>query len=129
MRDYILNHEGSTGQKLGFDQIVRLANQHFNELVAEGAVSIQPEPEIITISQVKTNPRDVAWSEVIKQYTPRQAPVTNQTSASQEVTNNKNNTYNNNYKNNNNSNYYKNHNAYYNKNYKGNNNAFHQNPN
>jgi len=65
IHDYILNHEGATGQKMQFDQIVRLANQHCNELSAEQI----EEPEVITISQVKTSQqkRD-AWSEMVGRY-------------------------------------------------------------
>lgn len=35
MHDYIPNHEGATGKKMLFDQIVRLANQHCNKLTAK----------------------------------------------------------------------------------------------
>src|SRR5678815_40216 len=74
MRDYILNHEGRTGQRLGFDQIVRLANEHYNELGIEQGKD-EVESEVITISHVTPKdsaPRKNIWNEIVNRYAPRQ---------------------------------------------------------
>lgn len=54
LHDYILKQESATGQKMQLNQIVRLANQHCNELSAEQIIK---EPEVIPIAQVKTTPK------------------------------------------------------------------------
>lgn len=69
VHDYILNYEGSTGQKMQFDQLVRLANQHCNELASEQPEIVQEEPEVITIAHVKPQThRSNVWGEVVKRY-------------------------------------------------------------
>ena len=85
MHDYILNVEGTTGQKLTFDQIVRLASQHHRECVSEQSSGLI-DPEVIEIAQVRSsvdnNPsqsRTSPWSDVMKRWSSKKPnrPVEN----------------------------------------------------
>ena len=81
MRDYILNHESSSGSKMEYDQIVRLANKHFVECKGEHGIpsTENAPPEVINISQVKSDTRPDTWSEVVKRFTPKNPNIPQRT--------------------------------------------------
>lgn len=77
MRDYIANVEGTTESTFDFDQIVRLADQHYHRLGIERIGVMDREPEVIDISQVTSvetsGTRSGAWADVVKRVSQRPA--------------------------------------------------------
>lgn len=71
--DYVIGLEGASGEMIEFDQLVRVANKHYTKLVANGAITLGSEPEVVDISQVSAYVRPAGWGEVVRRASRRPA--------------------------------------------------------